>query len=173
MKRIYTITLEDGEYPSNDVERNMKFLATLLYEEVMNLEYGFGSILYRNNLIYNELFESGSKGSINYYFKSEKNSDGYEMYEPFVLNNTSFGFTVYDGKIDSGMVQVLLEHIQKIMNISYKFKIDDTLVFDKDKERIRLLKEFKKKKVNIEKKNNGRKLTKTMPLFTILGVVGR
>lgn len=173
MKRIYTITLEDGEYPSDDVERNMKFLATLLYEEVMNLEYVAGDILYRNNLIYNDLFESRSNGKINYYFKSEKNEDEFVRYEPFIINSISFGFTVNDSKIDSGMIQVLLERIQKMMYTNYKFNIDDTLVFDKDKERIRLLKEFKKKKVNIEKKNNGRKLVKTMPLFTVLGVVGR
>jgi len=161
MKRIYTITFEDGEYPSNNVESNIKVLMYLLYKEIENLEYESDEILYKKGLMYNELFDS------------EKNICNFSMYEPFMIDKFSFGFTINDDLIDSGTVQLLLENLQKMLRTNYKFTIDNRYVYEKDRERMKILKKIQNKEEILEKENNGYTKVRVKPLLTVLSIIGR
>jgi len=173
MKRIYTITFEDGEYPSNNVESNIKVLMYLLYKEIENLEYESDEILYKKGLMYNELFEIEQGKQYEYRFDSEKNICNFSMYEPFMIDKFSFGFTINDDLIDSGTVQLLLENLQKMLRTNYKFTIDNRYVYEKDRERMKILKKIQNKEEILEKENNGYTKVRVKPLLTVLSIIGR
>lgn len=129
MKKIYTITLDDDVPLSEDTISNIKEIAYFLFEEIDKYDRKILVVDDNHNLIRNELLESFVNGKYNFRFESEHtNIDNYR-YEPFLIDNRSFGFTVYDGSIDDNEIFLLLRNVLSFFGFNYKFNID-SLYYD-------------------------------------------
>lgn len=113
MKKIYTFSVEDDISKSMDLQNQVKVFCYFMYDELSNLECEKNkNILLHDNIIFNELLENFYNNKYYYHFKYE-NSSG--TYEPFMVNNITFGFTVdSDNVTDSEIVSVLCKVKQMI-----------------------------------------------------------
>ena len=124
MKKIYTITLDDDIPLSESISSDIKQIAYFLFEEIDKYDRQILVVDDNRNLIRNELLESYNNGRYNFRFESEHtNIDNYR-YEPFLINDRSFGFTVYDGSITEEEILSLLNNVLIFFGLNYKFNID-------------------------------------------------
>lgn len=131
MKKIYTITLDDEIPLSDNIISDVKEIAYCLFEEIDKYDRPILVIDdKKNNLIKNELLESFNGTKYNYRFQSENSKIEKYLYEPFLINDKSFGFTVYDGSITDEEVLSFLNTIQTMLNFNYKFNIDSVYYDD-------------------------------------------
>ena len=123
MKKIYTFTLDDGDYPSVNIKGEVSTIAYLLYEELKDLE-GISSrkiLVMNKNLCENELLDVYIHGKYAFSkFKDEKSV----LCEPFMLSDTSFGITVYDGVISDSEMSMLLISAKRFIHSKCSFEID-------------------------------------------------
>ena len=156
MRKIYTITLED-DIPLSIVDLgNIKGIAYLLYSEISNIDK---PILCTNEntkeeLIINELKEKNIGGKYLYSFISDKDKDNYYKYEPFMINNNSFGFTVFDNSITDTEIAILLDNVFKFIGYKFNYKID-SIYYDENKknDRYHIIKSLINKKEKIINSN--------------------
>ena len=124
MKKIYTITLDDEVPLSDVVSSDIKEIAYFLFEEIDKYDRQILVVDDDRNLIRNELLETYRDGRYNFRFESEHTNIENYRYEPFLFNDRSFGFTVYDGSIDEEEIQSLLNNVLIFFGLNYKFNID-------------------------------------------------
>ena len=124
MKKIYTITLDDDIPLSESISSDIKEIAYFLFEEIAKYDRQILVVDDDRNLIRNELLESYHNGRYNFRFDSEHTDIDNYRYEPFLINDRSFGFTVYDGSIDEEEIQSLLNNVLIFFRLNYKFNID-------------------------------------------------
>ena len=126
MKKIYSFTLDSDEYPSirRNIYNDLRIIAYILYKEIYNY-YGYEDCpLNINPLIeYNNLNEE--KGTLfSYKFDSDKCDDGYTYYEPFIVGNKTFCFTIVDNNFDDKIISECLEYVMNLLRLNYKVIIN-------------------------------------------------
>ena len=171
MKKIYTITLDDENVPSWKFYNDLRVIAYWLYDALDGMESKDGdSILCHEGLIHNDLLETSCKGIYQYRFLSDINKGDYHMYEPFIINNNSFGFTIIDDDIISDAeITELLDQTLKFLNLNYKYSINDIYYDESHSNRIIALDRL----VNCQQAEPILVRKKVNPLFTKLGLAGR
>lgn len=124
MKKIYTITLDDEIPLSESISSDIKEIAYFLFEEIAKYDRQILVVDDDRNLIRNELLESYHNGRYIFRFDSEHTNIENYRYEPFLINDRSFGFTVYNGSIEEEEVLSLLNNVLLFFGFNYKFNID-------------------------------------------------
>ena len=138
MKKIYTISLDDEIPLSDELLNEIKMLCFLVYDSIKILEYDeIEPILNYDGIIYNELLESYSNGCFHYRFTYDNYESG--KYEPFMIDNKSFGFTVNDSKLDDEELVKILDENKKMLNMKYNFKVNAYVYKDDKKHKNRLI----------------------------------
>lgn len=121
MKRIYAFTLKkdsDDERFSDDI----RLLAYLLYETVYNYREDDKIPLNVNkNIQYNRLNESC--GGYSYRFSSDLYEDKDIYYEPFMIGEKTFCFTIVNDLIDEDTIRYLLKNEMRIARLDYEIEI--------------------------------------------------
>ena len=183
MKKIYTVTLDDDVPLSYDIASDVREIAFWLFEEINKFDRKILYFLedeniskdgiYRNHLLDSTITKDGK---YTYKFTSDNSMIDYRMFEPFMLSDTSFGFTVYDGSISDSEISIILNQVLKFLKFDYKFNIDGSVYYDDTKISSRLMaidmianKSIKKE----EDKGKKRVKTKINPIFSVLGLAGR
>ena len=129
MKKIYSFTLDDEVPLSDGVESNIKAVAFWLFDSLANLDrqivcFDDDKEINDQGLIKNDLYDIKINNRYVYTFASEGSNIDNRMYEPFVLNNKSFAFTVNENSIDDGEIAIMLENVLRFLKLNYKFNID-------------------------------------------------
>ena len=175
MKKIYTITLDDDVPLSGNIGSDIREIAFWIYEELSKFSEPILCMdddrdISNSGLIKNELYDISFEGKYIYKFTSDMKNVDKRMYEPFVLNDTSFGFTVYDGSISDTEVAIILENILKLLKFNYKFNID-SIVYNDSKKANRLLaiNEIMNKKEMIQASSKKRVKVRLKPILSVLG----
>lgn len=138
MEKIYTISLDDDVPLSEKVLNEIKVLCYLVYDSIKNLEYdNVTPILCNKDVIYNELHDSYTDGNYNYHFTYNDFESG--KYEPFMIDNTSFGFTINDEMLTDDKLIEIINDCKKILRINYHFKIYKYKYEDDKKHKNRLI----------------------------------
>lgn len=140
MKTIYMFSIDDDISQSIDVVNQFKVLCYMMYDEIGMLEEDGNRVLYRDNIIYNELMESGGNGVYHYRFKYKDYKSG--KYEPFMLDDYSFCFTVNSGAISFDEITFFLEKVKGMIKFHYNVTVEsvDYLQDDKNINRIEAIK---------------------------------
>ena len=126
MKTIYSFTLDSDEYPSTrrNIYNDLRLLAYMLYNEIYNYYGDEECPLDVNPLIeYNDLKEVREIFSL-YKFDSDNYDDGYTYYEPFIVGNKTFCFTVIDNNFDDRIINECLEYMMNLLKLNYKITIN-------------------------------------------------
>lgn len=120
MKKIYAFSLDDEDYPTGIIKSEISTIAYLMYEELKNMEeYSGSEILVMNKYLKeNELLDVYRNGMYAFSkFKDEKS-----IYcEPFLLNDTSFGITVYDDSITDSEMSMLVKLVSGFIHQNINF----------------------------------------------------
>ena len=131
MKKIYTFTLDGDDYPSDRFRYNLRLFAYWMYDKLYNY-YGDGFIPLNinKNIVYNGIHEEKNG---EYYLDSDLFDNGRINYEPFLIDNCSFGLTVIDESIDENVLRVLIKETLSELSISYNVSFDVVSYCAKDK----------------------------------------
>ena len=140
MKRVYTFTLDDDIPLSENIGSNIREIAYWLYTEIINFDWPILWAIENKNsgLIVNELLDINYKGIYTYKFTSDDANTDYRKYEPFMISNTSFGFTVIDGSISEEEILKILNRILYMTGFKYKFNIN-SIVYEKEIDRFKAI----------------------------------
>ena len=138
MEKIYTISL-DGDIPlSDNLLNEIKLLCFLVYDSIKNLEYdNIDPILCNDGVIYNELIDSRVGNQYDYHFTYNDFESG--KYEPFMIDNTSFGFTINGDMLTDDKLLEIIGDCKKILRINYNFKVYKYKYDDDKKHKNRLI----------------------------------
>lgn len=124
MKKIYTFTVE-GEDQSSDVFRsNLRLLAYLLYESLYKYdEEPYRPLIINKNIVYNGIHDENifDRG---YYFDSDIHNMKMIDYEPFIIGNNVFGFTVNDELISEEEIKELVDYVLRLTKLSYRISVN-------------------------------------------------
>lgn len=126
MKKIYSFTLDSDEYPSvrRNIYSDLRLIAYMLYSEIYNYYGENDSPLDINPLIkYNNLNEVKDL-FFAYKFDSDKYDDGYTYYEPFIVGERTFCFTIIDDNFDDKIIKEILHYVMKILKVKYNVTIN-------------------------------------------------
>lgn len=168
MKKIYTLTLDDDVPLSSRVIDDIKVICFLVYEDMNSFEDKKGHpVLLTNGISTNTLYETRLADEYTHHFKYNDITEA--NYEPFMIGDDSFAFTVSDGTITDETVLRSLEDAKRMINVEYNFKLE-TLTYEEDKHNKNRLVAIKKlcnmHKAKKEKKNG---LTKTLkPIISMM-----
>ena len=172
MKEIYVISLDDDVPLRSSTYGDIRQIAYLLYD---NLDCRNGHILCIDNdntLIRNELYEvySSTNDTYTYRFASDRSNIDYRKYEPFMINNNSFGITVYEDSITKDELYLMLMQAISFLDFKkcgYKFNIT-SIKFNNSNDRFKAIDDFIKKDI----KNTKSKVLKKQirPIFSVLGL---
>lgn len=124
---IYEVSLDCKERINREFLDKVKLLAYLAYGEILDYEGELErNILYKENIVFNELYD-GFRDRINKYEFEHNNYDA-GIYEPFMIDDTTFGFTIYEGSITDKDMMMLLIEVKKIIGMDcdiHMTKIDN------------------------------------------------
>ena len=131
MKTIYTFTFDCDSELIDRFNSNLRLIAYMLYEYIYNY-YGddrnplvIHDGIERNNLISGEYFKE-------YRLDSDKNGDDGVDYEPFIIDNNTFGLTIRDDSFDINIIVKLLEEILRLLGVDYKYTINSSVYYARD-----------------------------------------
>ena len=123
MRTIYTFSLGDEVSQSMELLNKFKAFGYLLYDELMTYEMEEeNQILCHDDIVYNELLESQHDGKYYYRFKYDNYASG--MYEPFMIDDISFGFTVNSSESSDEKVMEAFKQIKRITNFNYDIDVN-------------------------------------------------
>lgn len=165
MKKIYTFTLEGDDYPSSKYIENLRLVAHFLYHEILNYGNYISPLNLNKNIRYNELNEGINHLGIKYYFDSDECQDNFINYEPFIVGENSFGFTVNDDMINEDTISVLLQYVLSILGLNYEVRINSLCYDSRDNDDER----YRSKAVKEILKRLGYKASKKVSLVRSLG----
>lgn len=135
MKRIYTFELDD-DYASRDDSINIKsdvsIIAYLLCSKIMELEDQRGTkilalddFLHENEML--DVMNVNYSGKETYSYSKYKfdysQDESNIMFDPIMFSERNFGITVYEGTINGGTMQYLIEYITEFLKKDYCFDI--------------------------------------------------
>ena len=175
MKKIYTITLDDDVPLSDDTYySNVREIAFWLYEELGKFDHQILCIdndkeMNADGLRKNELYDVPYNGGYVYRFDSD-NVKGIDnrLFEPFVLDNKTFGFTVYDGSISDSELAIILDGVLKILQLNHHYSINSVLYDDTNiKNRFKAIEAISQEE---KPQNNVKKLVK-VPLKLVVSMI--
>ena len=177
MKKIYTVTLsEDGE-PSNSMASDMRIVGYFLCSNLDAYETVKGKpIMYSDGIKPNDLLEININGGTYYHFTSDiPTIDNKLLYEPFIISDNSFGFTVIDDEsinydiIVSEVKKVLLSLEKNDGFIHYNFTVDELLFDESLESREEAINRMIFGIHNAQKTVSKKKVLVKAPLFGMLG----
>ncbi len=120
---MYNISLSDVSNLTDVTLDKVKLVAYLLYDALIDYEAdNRKTILYRDNIVSNELFDKCVNGFSRHEF--EHTDYGTGKYEPFMINETSFGFTAYENSISIKEISYLVDEIKKLVRLDGEFTIN-------------------------------------------------
>lgn len=120
MRTVYVFSLTDSVSQSMELLNKIKALAYLMYDEIKTFDID-NNILCHDNIIYNELLESNHDKKYYYRFKYDNYESG--KYEPFMIDDISFGFTVNSDKISYNEIMAIFNHIKMITMFEYDVSV--------------------------------------------------
>ena len=169
MKKIYIVSLDDEVPLSDKIKDEVKVLAYLVYEEIQGYECEDGrQILCQDGIIYNELLEKNVNGDYVHRFMHDDIESG--MYEPFMIGDRSFAFTINDGTFNDAEIRDIIYKVRIFSKINSKFVID-SVTYEEDKKKNRLLAIKKILQESQKEKNIKEDKTKTK-VRSILPIIG-
>ncbi len=169
MKKIYVVSLDDEVPLSDKMKDEIKVLAYLVYDEIQGYEYADNcQILCHDDIIYNELLEKEVNGEYVHRFKYDNVESG--MYEPFMIGDRSFAFTVNDGTLDGNEIISIIYKVRMFSKITSNIEIN-SVIYEDDKKKNRLM-AIKKILLDNEKKNNKKEDKPKTKVKSILPVIG-
>lgn len=154
MNKIYMVSLDDEVPLSDIIENKMKILCYLVYDEIRGIEYEqYTKILLLDKIMYNELLEKKDvdDNDYTYRFEHEDITDG--KFEPFMIDKTSFAFTIVDDKLSENELKEIIESKKNEAGLHYSFTID-SVTYENDlnnKNRLIAIKKLITKKQEIKK----------------------
>lgn len=118
MKKIYTFSVEGDDPYSGLFRSNLRLLAYMLYESIylFNDEYT-NPLNISKNIVYNHIHEDDR--DMGYYFDSDIHNMKMIDYEPFIIGNNVFGFTVNDELISEEEIKELVNYVLRLTKLSY------------------------------------------------------
>ena len=118
----------------------VKLLAYLVYNALVDYEEESGNkILYKNNIIPNELYDDYRNHVDQYEFEHTDYVKG--IYEPFMINDTSFGFTIYNNSITMVELKNIIVEQQLNINFNVNFNIN-CIVLRNNRDRLEIISDF-------------------------------
>lgn len=156
MKKIYIVSVDD-DVPLSVVELNkIKLTCDYLYDEIIGLGYDkFKHILCTDGVVPNRLLENVNDGS----FRFQYNDITSGKYDPFMIDDTSFGFTVNDGVVTDEEVEELLRSASFSAGFRRKFNIS-SVTYEDDHDRHNKNRLHALKKVLLDREHQKRKKAK-------------
>lgn len=134
---IYKFSLKDNIDISPMVKDKIKLMAYLVYSGLSDYENEmYKNVLFKDNIIFNELFD-GNSG--HFEFEHEDFETG--IYEPFMIDDVSFGFTIYDGSISKDDLMMIYREVMKNIRFEYELDLKEIKVLDSD-DRINKIESF-------------------------------
>lgn len=168
MREIYVISLDDEIPLTDNVGSNIREIAYLLFDEFNKYDREILS-LDNDYLINNELYESYSSTSDKYIYRftSDKSSIDYRMYEPFIIDDTSFGFTTYKDSTTEEEVRYILSSVSNTLNFNYNFNISKKIYNNNNiNNRLDAIDSLTNNKHNIKKLSKKR----VASIFSVIGL---
>ena len=139
MKKIYTISLDDEVPLSDKVIDDIKVICYLVYDDIKIFDDKYGKpVTLVSGVSYNELYEKKTLDGT-YAHRFKYNDPVLGNYEPFMIGNNSFAFTVEDGCLDDSDVMAVVEEAKRMLGVDYHFKLDTVTYVDDKKNKNRLL----------------------------------
>ena len=182
MKKIYTFTLDDSEVLSERSKNDLRLMAYLVYDQLVAYEMRENkNLLVRGKYIKeNELYERMENGIYHYRFASDEIYMENYFFEPFLINDYSFGMTVYDGVISNMEIEMILDSVISLIHFDKEIYID-SIVYDSINEndednRIDAIKRISNKinYVYVDKDESKiKKKSKYNPMMMLLRTFGR
>ena len=137
---LYDISLADRSKLTIDVLDKIKLLAYLVYDALVEYEYDCGrNILYKDNIILNELSDDYRNHITKYEFVHTDYNRG--IYEPFMISETSFGFTIYNNSITKEEIKRIINEEQKNIGFDVALNIN-YFVLRNNRDRLETISEF-------------------------------
>ena len=159
MKRIYTVTLDDDDIPlSHNIGSDIREIAYWIYEELSKYDEQILCVdndqaMNSEGLIKNELYDISSKDGYIYKFDSDLKNIDSRVFEPFILSDKTFGFTVYENSLSGSELSVILDSILKLLRMNYAYSINSILYDDKNiKNRFKAIDNISRQEVNTDVK---------------------
>ena len=110
------------------IRDKIKLMAYLIYSELIDYENEMNkNVLFKDNIVFNELYDGIKE---HYEFEHEDYQTG--NYEPFMIDEDSFGFTIYDGSISNEDLNIIIDEVKKMIQFNYEFDIYGIKVLDSD-----------------------------------------
>lgn len=172
MKTIYVVTLDDEIPLSSRLIDDIKLLCFLVYDEIMGIEYDNGNkILCHDGIIYNELLEREDNGIYTHRFRYNDILSG--KYEPFMINDTSFAFTVYDGMLSNDDIINIISKVRIYTKIRCNFKVSSVTYKEDSKNKNRMLAIKKLLESNHNDKEDKKNKVKIKSILPMIGLTLR
>ena len=146
---IYNISINKDLVNNPEIRDKIKLLAYLVYSEILDYEEESNKrVLYKENIVFNELYD-GFRDRINKFeFEHEDYYTGY--YEPFMIDDNTFGFTIYDNAISDKELLLLVNEVKNIIQLDCDINLEKIVVAN-SKERSNIINSFYYKN-NVKKK---------------------
>ena len=133
MKRIYAFTLDNDDYPSKKFGFDLRLLAYLLYDSVYNYDGdNFIALVINKNIMPNKIHDGQYPNE--YYFDFDDYDEKNYNYEPFLLGNSSFAFTIEDTMMSEETLCSLFDYVLRLTGLSYKYKVNSNYYFSRNKD---------------------------------------
>ena len=167
MKKVYTFTLKDEDLPSVEEKSDINLIAYWLADTLENMSDEQRPILVSNKfLLDNPISDKVINNITGYSLESENDTQHYYNYNPTIIDERTFGITVYEERItDKEMLELLNQTLKEIgafkearitnksfIMETYRYKAENK---DDETNRRKVLQEIKKhlnKKVRIKKR---------------------
>lgn len=176
MKKIYSFTLDDEVPLSDNFGSDMREIAFWIYEELGKFNVQITCVDDENTtdsqgLIKNDLYDIKEQNKYIYKFASDDSKIDSRMYEPFVLNDRGFAFTINEGTITDGDIVTILNYVLSLLRLDYKFNINSVSYDESNiKNRFIAIRELLKDKSEEQNKTKKRVKLQLKPIVTIMGL---
>lgn len=145
---IYRFYLRNDIEMSPIIRDKIKLMAYLIYSELIDYEKEINKdVLFKNNIVFNELDVKNGQ----YEFEHIDYETG--NYEPFMIDDDGFGFTIYDGSISNEDLNIIIDEVKKMIQLNFEFDIYGVKVSDSD-ERKTVINSFYSDTKELQRKKN-------------------
>ncbi len=176
MKKIYSFTLDDEVPLSGNTPSDIREIAFWLYEELCKYSIPIVCVdeektVDEYGLIKNDLYDIKIGDKYVYKFTSDDSKIDSRMYEPFLLHDKGFAFTVNEGSITDDDIAMSLNYVLSLLRLNYKFNIN-SVTYDESniKNRFIAIRELLNVKSKEQVKTKKRVKFQLNPILTMLGL---
>lgn len=133
MKRIYAFTLKTEDPYALKFNEDLRLIAYMLYETIYGSRDGdLNPLNINKNIQYNMLNEKCDGYS--YRFNSDLYDDGITYYEPFIVGEDTFCFTVFDELINEEAIRYFLKNALSLVSLDYEIDFISVGYYSKSKD---------------------------------------